>query len=121
MFKGTNGLRRGEPFSDQQDHTQPINDAGGGNRTLTLLPGRDFESRASANSATPAVRPRIVGSGVEVVKGSLAGRHDHFCEWNDQRGTLLTEQWHTATRLTVQSGWTSNQPLVGAVVVKRYL
>ncbi len=28
--------------------------AGGGTRTLTLLPGRDFESRASANSATPA-------------------------------------------------------------------
>ena len=29
--------------------------AGGGSRTHTLLPGRDFESRASANSATPAV------------------------------------------------------------------
>ena len=28
--------------------------AGGGTRTLTLLPGRDFESRASADSATPA-------------------------------------------------------------------
>ena len=28
--------------------------AGGGTRTLTLLPKRDFESRASANSATPA-------------------------------------------------------------------
>ena len=28
--------------------------AGGGTRTHTLLPERDFESRASANSATPA-------------------------------------------------------------------
>ncbi len=33
--------------------------AGGGTRTLTLLPERDFESRASANSATPAVRKRL--------------------------------------------------------------
>ncbi len=29
--------------------------AEGGSRTLTLLPGRDFESRASANSATSAI------------------------------------------------------------------
>ena len=29
--------------------------AGGGTRTHTLLPGRDFESRASADSATPAL------------------------------------------------------------------
>jgi hypothetical protein len=28
--------------------------AEGGSRTLTLLPGRDFESRASAGSATSA-------------------------------------------------------------------
>ena len=28
--------------------------AGGGGRTRTLLPERDFESRASANSTTPA-------------------------------------------------------------------
>ncbi len=28
--------------------------AGGGTRTHTLLPRRDFESRASADSATPA-------------------------------------------------------------------
>ena len=31
--------------------------AEGGTRTLTLLPGRDFESRASANSATSALLP----------------------------------------------------------------
>ncbi len=31
------------------------NTAEGGSRTLTLLPGRDFESRASASSATSAV------------------------------------------------------------------
>ena len=36
----------------QDDHAEGI--AGGGNRTHTLLPGRDFESRASASSATPA-------------------------------------------------------------------
>ena len=38
--------------------TRPLFDnkstAEGGSRTLTLLPGRDFESRASANSATSA-------------------------------------------------------------------
>ncbi len=34
--------------------TQYETTAGGGNRTHTLSPGRDFESRASANSATPA-------------------------------------------------------------------
>ena len=28
--------------------------AGGGGRTHTMLPSRDFESRASANSTTPA-------------------------------------------------------------------
>ena len=33
--------------------------AGGGSRTLTLLPGRDFESRASASSATPALQLAI--------------------------------------------------------------
>ena len=32
----------------------PDRTAGGGTRTLTELPQRDFESRASANSATPA-------------------------------------------------------------------
>ena len=32
-----------------------IKNAEGGSRTLTLLPGRDFESRASASSATSAI------------------------------------------------------------------
>jgi hypothetical protein len=34
--------------------------AEGGSRTLTLLPGRDFESRASANSATSALWGHII-------------------------------------------------------------
>ena len=39
-----------------QERTEIIKNAEGGTRTLTLLPGRDFESRASANSATSAIR-----------------------------------------------------------------
>ena len=45
---------------DFAGHTQPRtgfplwSTAGGGTRTRTMLPSRDFESRASANSATPA-------------------------------------------------------------------
>ena len=39
---------------ETQNQLVIISGAGGENRTLTLLPERDFESRASTNSATPA-------------------------------------------------------------------
>ena len=42
--------------------------AEGGSRTLTLLPGRDFESRASANSATSALRGHIIAALKIIVK-----------------------------------------------------
>jgi hypothetical protein len=37
-----------------------LSGAGGGSRTHTELPPPDFESGASANSTTPAVRLRIL-------------------------------------------------------------
>ena len=43
--------------------------AGGGTRTLTLSPGRDFESRASASSATPA---KDAKRGLLTIKSTLS-------------------------------------------------
>ena len=48
-----------EPGSRVQNihkHRSVTTGAGGGHRTLMMLPSQDFESCASANSATPAVR-----------------------------------------------------------------
>ena len=40
--------------SDKKELIHKIKNAGGGGRTRTVLPPRDFESRTSANSITPA-------------------------------------------------------------------
>src|SRR5207244_3409500 len=56
-------VRRAPHVSLHQIRFEPTNlhrGAGRGNRTLTLLPELDFESSASTNSATPALRARGV-------------------------------------------------------------
>jgi len=54
-----NGQNHAHARGNENPHEQrlkpaPVSTAGGGTRTHTVLPQRNFESRASANSATPA-------------------------------------------------------------------
>ncbi len=56
-------------------------DAGGGNRTHTLLREPDFESGASASSATPAIQWLKLYAKNHAVKSSRqAGRQRRACD-----------------------------------------
>jgi hypothetical protein len=60
---------------------EKFHNAEGGSRTLTLLPGRDFESRASASSATSAkpVRAAIIEIQYSFVNPKFAPDTESIC------------------------------------------
>ena len=65
-----NGQNHAHARGDEDPHEQrlkpaPVSIAGGGTRTHTLLPEQDFESCASANSATPAGGPQFILCGAK--------------------------------------------------------